>query len=77
MNKTNFLSKKWLVLFAILIMLSFSLKDFKFSQLENLTFKDILPIIVLTALIFLLRTSIFSVILLSIQKVWNGLVKKN
>lgn len=58
-------------------MLSFSLKDFKFSQLENLTFKDILPIIVLTALIFLLRTSIFSVILLSIQKVWNGLVKKN
>ncbi|AWE07217.1 hypothetical protein DCE79_07390 [Lysinibacillus sp. 2017] len=76
LNNTNSLKKKWLVLIAALIMLSFSLKNFNFTQLENFSFKDILPIIMLTAFIFLLRTSIFSVILLSIQKIWSQLSKK-
>ena len=77
MNNTNPIQKKWLVLIAALIMLAFSLKDFDFSQLEKFSFKDILPIIVLTALIFLVRTSIFSLILLSVQKLWSKLSKKN
>lgn len=58
-------------------MLSFTLKDFDSFQLENLSFKDVLPIIVLTAVIFLFKTSILSVVLLSIQKVLNILTKKN
>ena len=76
MNNTN-LSKKWVVLIAALIILFFSLKDFNFSQLEKMGFKDIVPIIVLTIFIFLLRAGIFSVILLSIQKLWSRLSKRN
>ncbi|MBD8035113.1 hypothetical protein H9635_00080 [Solibacillus sp. A46] len=77
MNNTNPLQKKWVVLIAALIMLFFSLKDFDFSELEKFSFKDMLPIILITAFIFLLKTSIFSVILLSIKKLWSKLSKKN
>jgi len=76
LNNTNHIKKRWLVLIAALIILSFSLQDFDFSRLEKLAFKDILPIIVLTAIIFLLKTSIFSVILFIIQKVWRRITKK-
>ena len=68
MNNTNPIKKKWLVLIAALIILSLSLQDFDVSQLEKLTFKDVMPIIVLTAIIFLFKTSILSVIFISIQK---------
>lgn len=77
MNNTNPIKKRWLVLIAALIMLSFTLKDFDLSHLEKLAFKDVLPIIVLTAIIFLFKTSILSVILLSILKVWKRLTKKD
>ena len=77
LNKTNSTSKKWLVLIAALIMLAISLKDFNFSQLEKLSFQDVLPIIVLTAGIFLLRTSLLSVILLCLQKLWRVFCKKD
>ena len=76
MNNKNATNKRWLILFAALIMLYFSLKDFDFSQLEKLAFKDVLPIIVLTAIIILFKTSILSVVLLSIQKIWRKLTNK-
>ena len=76
MNNKNANNKRWIVLFAALIMLYFSLKDFDFSQLGELAFKDVLPIIVLTAIIILFKTSILSVVLLSIQKIWRKLTNK-
>ena len=76
MNNKNANNKRWIALFAALIMLYFSLKDFDFSQLEKLAFKDVLPIIVLTAIIILFKTSILSVVLLSIQKIWRKLTNK-
>lgn len=72
----NPINKRWLVLIAALIMLYFSLKDFDLSQLEKLAFKDVLPLIVITTIIFLFRTSILSVVLLGIRKLWNKLTKK-
>ncbi|WP_164217313.1 hypothetical protein [Virgibacillus sp. YIM 98842] len=77
MNNTNPIKKKWLVLIAALIILSLSLQDFDVSQLEKLTFKDVMPIIVLTAIIFLFKTSILSVIFISIQKGVKRLTKKD
>ena len=71
MNNENATNKRWLLLFAALIMLYFSLKDFDFAQLEKLAFQDVLPILVLTSIIILFKTSILSVILLSIQKIWR------
>ncbi len=76
MNNKNANNKRWIVLFAALIMLYFSLKDFDLSQLEKLAFKDVWPIIVLTAIIILFKTSILSVVLLSIQKIWRKLTNK-
>ena len=75
-NNKNANNKKWLVLFAALTMLYFSLKDFDFAQLEKLAFKDFWPIIVLTAIIILFKTSILSVALLGIQKIWRKLTNK-
>lgn len=77
LNNSNLIQKKWLVLIAALLMISYSLKDFNFNQLESLALKDLLPIIVLTALVILLKTSIISVVFLSIQKLWNRLTKKS
>ena len=77
MNNKNPNNKRWLVLFAALIMLYFSFKDFNFSQLEKLAFKDIWPIIVLTSIIILFKTSILSVVLLSIQKIGRRLTNKD
>lgn len=76
MNNKSPNNKRWFVLIAALIMLYFSLKDFDLSRLEKLTFKDVLPLIVITTIIFLFRTSILSVVLLSIRKLWNKLTKK-
>lgn len=75
MNKTIPLKKKWLVLGAALIMLMFTLRDFNFSDFKKLSFEDILPIIILTAIIFLLRTSLLSAILIGVQKLWKKLNK--
>ena len=72
----NPINKRWFVLIAALIMLYFSLKDFDLSRLEKLAFKDVLPLIVITTIIFLFRTSILSVVLLGIRKFWNKLTKK-
>lgn len=76
MDNKNASNKRWIVLFAALMMLYFSLKDFNFSQLEKLTFKDVLPILVLTAIIIVFKTSILSVILLGIQKFWRKCTHK-
>lgn len=73
MNQTTPLKKKWLVLAAVMIMLLFTLKDLDFSDLKKLSFEDVLPIIVLTALIFLFKTSILSAILIGVQKIWKKL----
>lgn len=70
------INKKWLVLIAALAMLSFTLKDADFKQLEAFTWKDILPILFIAAIIFLLKTSILSVVLLAVKKVWDRLTKK-
>ena len=72
----NPINKRCFVLIAALIMLYFSLKDFDLSRLEKLAFKDVLPLIVITTIIFLFRTSILSVVLLGIRKIWNKLTKK-
>ena len=76
MDNKNTSNKRWIVLFAALMMLYFSLKDFNFSQLEKLTFKDVLPILVLTAIIIVFKTSILSVVLLGIQKFWRKCTNK-
>ena len=76
MNNKNATNKRWLVLFAALIMLYFSLKDFDFSQLGQLAFQDVWPIIVLIAITILFKTSILSVVLLSIQKICRQLTNK-
>ena len=77
MDNKNASNKRWIVLFAALMMLYFSLKDFNFSQLEKLTFKDVWPIIVLTAIIILFKTSILSFVLLGIQKFWRKCTNKS
>ena len=77
MNDINPSPKKRLILIAALIMMFFSLKDFNFSQLGQMEFKDILPIIVLTTFVFVLRAGIVSIILLSIRKLWSKLRKKD
>lgn len=76
MNNKNPNNKRWLVLFAALIMLYFSLRDFDFSQLGELAFQDVWPILILTSIIILFKTSILSVVLLGIQKFWRKLTNK-
>ncbi|RFB11399.1 hypothetical protein DZB84_20935 [Bacillus sp. HNG] len=76
-NDSNPIKKKWLVVIAALIILSFTLQNFDFSQLGKLSIKDFIPFIILTGMIFLFKTSILSIILIGIQKGWKRLTKKD
>ncbi|MER1956927.1 MAG: hypothetical protein ABS942_06090 [Solibacillus sp.] len=75
MNTKQTLTKKWLVVIVIVLMLALTLKDVDANQLESFTIKDMLPLFVITAVIFILKTSVLSMLLLAIRKLWHKLSK--
>ena len=75
MNTKQTLTKKWLVVIVIVLMLALTLKDVDANQLESFTIKDMLPLFVITAVIFILKTSVFSMLVLGVQKIWRRLGK--
>ena len=75
-NTKQTLTKKWLVVIVIVLMLALTLKDVDANQLESFTIKDMFPLFVITGVIFILKTSVFSMLMLGIQKLWYRFVKK-
>lgn len=70
------LKTKWTLLVAALIMLAVTWLNKDPDTLSNLSAEAILPIVILTAVIFLLKTGVLSLVLLGLRKLWHWIFKK-
>ncbi len=65
----------WMIALAATLMLVATWWDTDFSALSQLSAKDILPVLLVTAVIFLVKTGALSALLILIKKFWNRLRK--
>ena len=70
------LKTKWPLLVAALIMLAVTWLNKDPEALSNLSAEAILPIVILTVVIFLLKTGVLSLALLGLRKLWHWIFKK-
>ena len=70
------LKKKWPLLLAALIMLAVTRLNNDPDSLSSLSPEALLPVLILTAVIFLLKTGTLSLVLLGLRKLWNRIRKK-
>ena len=66
-------SKKWPLAIAAAIMLAVTWLDNDHSSFQNLTPEEIAPVIVITAVIFLVKTGVLSAVLMGLKKLWDFL----
>ena len=70
------LKKKCPLLLAALIMLAVTWLNNDPDSLSSLSPEALLPVLILTAVIFLLKTGMLSLVLLGLRKLWNRIQKK-
>ena len=70
------LKTKWPLLAAALIMLAVTWLNRDPDTLSNLSPEAILPILILTAVVFLVKTGVLSLVLLGLRKLLNRIRKK-
>ena len=68
--------RKWPLLAAALIMMAITWLSKDPGTLSQLSGEDLWPVVILTAVIFLLKTGALSLILLGLRKLWNRIRKK-
>lgn len=66
---------KWPVTIAALIMLALTWIDTDTGALKNLSPDAIVPVLGITAVVFLLKTGILSAVLAALKKLWEQLRK--
>ena len=69
-------NRKWPLLLAALIMLAATWLDTDLSAFSQLSPGDLLPVILIAAVIFLVKTGALSLVLLGLRKLWNRIRKK-
>lgn len=60
---------------ATMLMLAITWQDGGFSSLSDLSTGGLLPVLLITAVIFLLKTGLLSALLLMLKKLWDKLRK--
>ena len=68
---------KWILLVAALIMLAVTWLGKEPESLSQLSAGDLLPILAVSAVIFLVKTGVLSALLLLIKKLWDKFRKKS
>ena len=68
--------RKWPPLLAVLIMLAATWLDTDLRAFSQLSPEALLPVICITAVIFLVKTGALSLVLLGLRKLWNRIRKK-
>ena len=67
------MKNKWSIALAATLMLAVTWQDGDRSQFSSLSAADYLPVMVISAVIFLLKTGILSALLLMVKKLWEKL----
>lgn len=62
---------KWPLAIAAALMLAVTWFDTDLEALKGLSGSDFLPVAIITAVIFLLKTGLLSVVLIGLKKLWD------
>ena len=72
MKKEN----KWPLVAAALAMMAFSWANNDFSTLNALQPQALVPVIIIAAVVFLLKTGALAAMLIGLRKLWNWIKKR-
>ena len=66
---------RWILFISAVILIAVHLLKANFSVYQQLSVSELIPIIAITAVIFLLKTGVLSGILVGLKKLWERLHK--
>ena len=67
---------RWILFISAVIMIAVNFSKADFSVYQQLSVSELIPIIAITAVVFLLKTGVLSGILAGLKKLWDRLHKK-
>jgi len=70
------IKNKWLLAAAALIMLAITWLDNDFSAYRQLSPADLAPVLIITVIIFLVKTGVLSALLIFLKKMWERIQSK-
>ena len=70
------IKNKWLLAAAAIIMLGISWANADLSAFQQRSFSDFAPVLIITTVVFLIKTGVLSALLIAIKKLWDWLRRK-
>ena len=69
-------SSKWFLFALALVIMAVNYLSKDFSAYKQLSAADLIPVIGITAVIFLLKTGVLSALLIGLKKLWEQIKKQ-
>ena len=69
-------SSKWILFALALVIMAVNYLSKDFSAYKQLSAADLIPVIGITAVIFLLKTGVLSALLIGLKKLWEQIKKQ-
>ena len=69
-------SYKWILFAIAIVIMAINYLSKDFSAYKQLSPADLAPVIVITAVVFLLKTGALSAILIALKKLWDRIQKQ-
>ena len=69
-------SSKWVLFALALVIMAVNYLSKDFSAYKQLSAADLIPVIGITAVIFLLKTGVLSALLIGLKKLWEQIKKQ-
>ncbi len=66
---------KWILFAIAIVIMAINYLNKDFSVYRQLSAADLVPVIVITVVIFLIKTGVLSVVLVALKKLWERIKK--
>ena len=70
------MKNKWILFLVAIVLMAINLLNADFSAYKQLSLSDLVPVIIIALVIFLIKTGIFSALLIGIIKLCEWLKRK-
>ena len=70
------MKNKWILFGVAIVLMAINLLNADFSAYKQFSPADLVPVITIALVIFLIKTGVLSALLIGIQKLWEGLIRK-
>ena len=70
------MKNKWILFSVAIVLMAINLLNWDFSVYRQLSPADFVPVIIIASIIFLIKTSVLSGLLIGIRKLWERLRRK-